>query len=312
MIVEHDPLTHEFPMTRQESPFPVPAVIRQYWLLLVAAMVCAAPGLFAVGRDVWTTEQGAHGPIIATTGLWLLWRETPALKPAQPVGGRAAMLAGLAVILLCGSLAVFCAIIGKVWLQWAATYAVLVAVYGVVAGGAAMRAAWFPLIYLGFLIPPPPPLIVPLTRALKLGIADSASGLLAQLGYNTASMGASLYIDSYELVVAAACAGLNSLTSLLAVGLLYAFLRHRAEPAALLVLALCALPVAVLANFLRVVLLLLVTHYLGNAAAQGMLHDAAGLTTFALALGAMVLIDLLLVSGFAAMALSPARIGRAR
>lgn len=254
-------------------------------------MLAALPAALAVGRDVWTTEQGAHGPIILVTGLWLLWRETPG--DAAPLAGRGAAMA-IAAMVPAGLVAIFAAIIGKVWLQAAGTYALLLLVYALCAGPVALRRAWFALVYLGFLVPPPPPLIVPATRALKLAIADGAAQMLALAGYNATSLGAYLYIDSYELVVAAACAGLNSLTSLLAVGLLYAFLRHRADPLPLGILAVCALPVAIAANFLRVVLLLLVTHYAGSGAAQGLLHDAAGLTTFALALGVMMLIDLLI------------------
>ena len=282
-------------------------VFRRRWFLLLGALIAGLPAAIAVGRDVWTTEQGAHGPIILVTGLWLLWRETGPNESGQgesgqgnsgrgitPAGRQAARAMIVAMVPL-GVLAVYCAIIGKVWLQAAAVYGLAVLVYALAAGPGNVRRAWFPLVYLGFLVPPPPAVIVPLTRTLKLGIAGSAADFLAWLGYSATSLGASLYIDSYELVVAAACAGLNSLTSLLAVGLLYAFLRHRAHPVAMLYLALCALPVAILANFLRVVLLLLVTHYGGNAMAQGLLHDAAGLTTFTLALGVMVLIDMLVL-----------------
>lgn len=263
--------------------------LRAQWLVLAGALVAALPAAIAVGRDVWTTEQGAHGPIILVTGLWLLARETP--RRPRPLSGAAAW-AAIAAMVPAGLIVVFAAIIGKVWLQAAATYALLLLVYALCTGPTAMRRAWFPLFYLGFLVPPPPPLIVPATRALKLALAGGAAQVLAMAGYNTASQGAYLYIDSYELVVAAACAGLNSLTSLLAVGLLYAFLRHRADPVPLAILAACALPIAIAANFLRVVLLLLVTHYLGSGEAQGLLHDAAGLTTFTLALGVMALLDL--------------------
>lgn len=273
--------------------------MRAHWPVLTGAVLAALPAALAVGRDVWTTEQGAHGPIILVTGLWLLWRETPrdAAPLAGPDAGQGARLvAGLiiAAMVPAGLVSVFAAIIGKVWLQAAGTYALLVLVYALYAGPAALRRAWFAIVYLGFLVPPPPPVIVPATRALKLAIADGAAQMLALAGYNATSLGAYLYIDSYELVVAAACAGLNSLTSLLAVGLLYAFLRHRAEPLPLAILALAALPVAIAANFLRVVILLLVTHYAGSGAAQGLLHDAAGLTTFTLALAVMMAIDMLI------------------
>ncbi len=293
----------------RDSVTGLPDGIRRHWPVLAGALVCTLPAAIEVGRTVWTTEQGAHGPIILVTGLWLLWRETRA-EATAPRPRRIALALGAAAIAALGLVAVFAAIIGKVWLQAAATYGVLLVVYGLVAGPRNLRAAWFALVYLAFLIPPPPGIMVPLTRSLKLGIARSAADALAALGYDATSLGASLYIDSYELVVAAACAGLNSLTSLLAVGLLYAFLRHRAQPAFLAVLALAALPVAILANFLRVLLLMLVTHYLGNAAAQGMLHDAAGLTTFSLALGTMVLIDLALAALVQARA--PLRMTRMR
>ena len=265
--------------------------LRARWPVLTGAVLAALPAALAVGRDVWTTEQGAHGPIILMTGLWLLWRETP--RDGLPLVGPGAALA-IAAMVPAGLVAVFAAIIGKVWLQAAGTFALLVLVYALCAGPAALRRAWFPIVYLGFLVPPPPPLIVPATRALKLAIADGAAQMLAFAGYNATSLGAYLYIDSYELVVAAACAGLNSLISLLAVGLLYAFLRHRADPLPLAILALLALPVALAANFLRVVILLLVTHYAGSGAAQGLLHDAAGLSTFTLALGVMMLIDMMI------------------
>lgn len=269
----------------------MPDSIRRHWPVAAGAALFAAPALLAVGRTVWTTEQGAHGPIILATGAWLLQRDLSGVADGRRPWPLATRIA-LALAIPAGAvLAVFCAVIGKVWLLAAACYLVLVGAFALCAGPQAMRRAWFALVYLGFLVPPPPGVIVWLTRSLRLVLAHDAAALLAHLGYNTASQGASLYIDSYELVVAAACAGLNALTSLLAIGLLYAWLCRRAQPAALAVLALAALPVAVLANFLRVVLLLLVTHYLGNAAAQGMLHDAAGLTTFALALASMMLID---------------------
>ena len=267
--------------------------IEAFWrwpVLILGALIFTLPGLVALGRGMWSTEQGAHGPIILCTGLWLLWRETSG-SPAELSRRRTAL--AIAAIVPLGGIAVFASIIGKLWVQWGATYAALVVVYAALFGALGARRAWFPLFYLGFLVPPPPGIIVPLTRALKLGIAEAAVGVLSLLGYQVAAVGASLYVDSYEIVVAAACSGMNSLISLLAVGLLYVFLRHRADWRYALFLAIVTVPVAIVANFGRVILLLLVTHYFGDEAAQGLLHDATGLTTFCLALGTLLLIDLL-------------------
>ena len=93
------------------------------------------------------------------------------------------------------------------------------------------------------------------------------------------------------MLVAAACAGLNSIVTLGALCLLYVYLRHRSNFRAFLVVALAAIPVAIISNFVRVMVLVLVTYYLGEAAAQGFLHDFAGLLMFAVALLTIFAID---------------------
>ncbi len=263
----------------------------RFWFVLSAALVAAVPGIFLLGRDVWSTEQGAQGPIILSTGLWLLWREASGLTVSRTTK-RSTLAVG--AVLVVGLAVIFGAIIGKLWLQWAAIYACLVIVLFDFVGTAGLRRVWFPLFYLMFLIPPPVGLIVPLTRTLKLAIANWAVDLLSLAGYQVANSGASLFIDSYELVVAAACSGLNSLASLLAIGLFYAYLRHRADWRYAAFLSLLIIPIAIAANLLRVMILLLLTHYAGNEIAQGMLHEAAGLMMFVIALGTLAAIDVLL------------------
>ena len=51
------------------------------------------------------------------------------------------------------------------------------------------------------------------------------------------------------------------------------------------------IPIAVFSNFVRVLILVLITYYLGESAAQGFLHDFAGLTMFAVALLTVFVID---------------------
>jgi exosortase/archaeosortase family protein len=54
------------------------------------------------------------------------------------------------------------------------------------------------------------------------------------------------------------------------------------------------IPVALFANAVRVVGLLLITYYAGDAAGQGILHEAAGLFIFVVALTTLISIDRLL------------------
>src|SRR4249919_4003818 len=48
--------------------------------LIAAALILAVPTFLRLGKQVWSLEIGAHGPIVAATGAWLLWRQIPAMR----------------------------------------------------------------------------------------------------------------------------------------------------------------------------------------------------------------------------------------
>ena len=108
--------------------------------------------------------------------------------------------------------------------------------------------------------------------------------ILHALGYPIASTGVTIQIANYQLFVAAACAGLNSIITLSAICMFYVYLRHRSDLTAFLIVAALVIPVAVFSNFVRVLVLILITYYMGEAAAQGFLHDFAGLLLFLVSL----------------------------
>lgn len=270
----------------------VSGFVAGYWFLIIAAIVFAAPGFVALTTGVWTTEQGAQGPIILATGLWLLVRESLPLLAVPgrvPRHGKAAVVSCWLVVSFLAY--VFAGVINIVWLQWASTYSALVAILYFEIGSALLARLWFPLVYLGFLIPPPYGIMLALTRSLKLWVSAAAVDVLSLLGFVVGSTGTTLYIDQYEVLVAAACSGMNSLVSLLAIGLFYIYLRHRSNWRYALALALLVIPIAIAANLIRVILLLLITKFLGNEVAQGMLHEVAGLTMFVVALLLLIAVD---------------------
>lgn len=267
------------------------AVLRTYWFVGIAAAILAIPSLAKLGRQVWTTEQGAQGPIILATGLWLLWNEVAASRvPARRPGPIRALVPIVIAALgyLLGRVA------GILWLEWLGVSVVLIAALHAYVGMAKLRALWFPILYLLFLTPPPYSVIAPATRLLKLAISATAVEVMGLLGFQVASSGTTIFIDQYELLVAEACSGMNSIMSLLAIGLFYIFLRHRADWRYALLLAVLVLPIAILTNLARVIILMLMTHYFGDAVAQGMLHEAAGLMMFFIALFTLMGVDHLL------------------
>lgn len=265
-------------------------------LLALGCALLVLPTMLQVAEVSWSTEQGGHGPIVLVTGLWLLWRE---LKESGAEKRPGKLLTGIA--LLAPLMLIFLAarITGVLEIEAFAMYGSLISAAYLIFGGAVIRAIWFPLVYLAFTLPPPDTVVAAITQPIKIGISHWAVSLLHALGYPVASSGVTIQIGQYQLLVAAACAGLNSIVTLGALCLFYVYLRHRSNLTAFVVVSLAAIPIAMFSNFVRVVALVLITYYLGESAAQGFLHDFAGLLMFAVALLAVFAIDQLATPLFA-------------
>ena len=264
---------------------------RRHWLLVLGLLSVSIPTAIRLGRDVWSTEQGAHGPIVLASGVWLLARMWPEIRAKASRGNMNVALIGLSCSAL---LYIFGRMLGVIGIETFALASILLMLLYASVGARALKFAWFPILYLGFLIPLPDTLVALITGPLKLAISEAAAALLQTLDYPVASTGVTLQIAQYELLVAAACSGLNAVISLTAIGLFYVYLLHHSSWRYAALLLLFVIPAAVFANFIRVVALILVTYHFGDAAAQGFLHGAAGMATFVAALLFIFGIDALL------------------
>lgn len=256
--------------------------------LFAGCAALALPTMFEVARDVWSTEQGGHGPLVLATGLWALWRE---LKGSGIARGPGRLLVGVPLLALCLVAFVVARITGVLEVEAFSMYGAIVCGLYLAFGGAIMRQIWFPLVYLAFALPPPDTVVAAVTQPIKIAISSSCVSFLSMLGYPVASSGVTIQIGQYQLLVEAACAGLNSIVTLAALCMFYVYLRHRSNFLAFLVIAAAAIPVAVISNFIRVLALVLITYYFGDAVAQGFIHDFAGLFMFSIALLTVFAID---------------------
>jgi exosortase len=260
-------------------------------VLALGGLAIAIPTLAFVARESWSTEQGAHGPIVLMTGIWLLLRLWPGAtqEAKRPPVWRVVVLLALALI---GYLLARIAQVVEV--EGYFMYASLLAgLYGLI-GGQAMRQLWFPLFYLAFMFPPPDTIVYAVTLPMKVGVSEVAIAILHALGYPIAGAGVMIYVGQYELLVAAACSGLNSIISLSAISLFYIYIRHEAEWRYAAFLVLLIVPVALIANLVRVMILILLTYHAGDAVAQGFLHNFAGIVMFAVALLTIFALDAVL------------------
>jgi len=266
----------------------VPPWLTTHWLLWLGLAAITLPTMIAVARQSWSTEQGAHGPIVLATGIWLIHQLRHEIAPLMKRGNLAL---AFALLVPCLILYVVARITTTLELEGLGLYLCLIVAFYAYCGTAVMRLLWFPTFYFIFLFPPPDSLVATLTQPLKINISRAAVALLDACGMTIARKGVIIQVDQYDILVAAACSGLNSIMSLSAIGLFYIYVRHNANWRYALLLMIAIIPVAVLANFVRVLLLILITDFLGDAWAQGFLHEFAGMVMFAVALLSIFGID---------------------
>lgn len=262
------------------------------WLpLLFGVLALYVPTYIDLANNLWQTEEQGHGPLIAAVSGWLLWqaRGDVLASPDKPSRAVGFLVLGFGLLLY-----VFGRSQDILLFEVGSQIVVLAAVLLIGRGAAALRACWFPLIFLVFMVPLPGSFVDALTNPLKRHVSEIAEQLLYFAGYPIARSGVTLTIGPYQLLVADACSGLHSMYSLSALGLLYLHLMKHGSFVRNALLTSAILPIAFGANVVRVIFLVLVTFYLGDEAGQGFLHGFAGMVLFVAALGLLFLLDSLL------------------
>ena len=262
------------------------------WLwVMVGLAALYVPTYWRATGGVWQSDDHSHGPIVLAVTIWLFWslRDRIADLPerSSPALGWAVFLFGLCVYCLGRLLSV-------TMLEFASQPLVVAGALLLLKGVGAIRLAWFAVFFLIFMIPLPSVLVDAITGPLKNLIANLVEGMLYRLGYPIARSGVILSIGQYQLQVADACSGLHSMFSLSALGTLFMYVTGRKNKLHLTVMLASILPIAFLANIIRVIALVLITYYLGDEAGQGFLHGAAGIVLMMVALAALFLLDALL------------------
>ncbi len=262
------------------------------WLVALGGYaVMYAPVYWNAAHGLWKTDENGHGPVILAVLAWLFWSRRRAIAEAPE---RPAPAPGWALFALGLLLYVFGRTFNMSSVEFFSQLPVVAAMLLLLKGPHALRAAWFPVLYLVFMVPLPATLVDAITGPLKQWISDIVETLLYAVGYPIARAGVILQIGQYQLLVADACSGLNSMFSLTALGTLFMYVMGRKSRAHNMAMLASILPIAFLANIVRVIILVLVTYHLGDEAGQGFLHGAAGIVLMLVALGIFFALDGLL------------------
>lgn len=264
------------------------------WLpIIVGLIVLYLPSIVDLFRGIWSTDQQAHGPIVLGISCWLIyrkWAEMYRISEGRTISsatGWPLFILGLLLYVIGRSQDILLFEIGSIiWLL----AAILLLMYG----PDALKAQWFPLFFMLFMIPLPSSVVDALTMPMKMAVSYVAETVLFEANYPIARSGVILQIGQYKLLVADACAGLHTLFTLEALGLLYLNVVRDDSLFRNIALAILIIPISFTANVIRVMVLTLITYHFGDEAGQGFLHGFAGMVLFLSALLLIIGVDSIL------------------
>ncbi len=262
-----------------------------YWPVLFGLVILYVPTYVDLASFHWSSERGAHGPIVLIIVAWLVWRKRSVFATENDDiarrWGSSLFILGLLFYIVGRSQQFFVFEVGS---QIPVFLGLVLRFFG----RETARALWFPICFLVFLVPFPGSLLDPILLPLKQYVSIVVDQLLYWAGYPIARNGVILSVGPYKLLIANACAGLNSMISLTAIGVLFVYLAQHQNLTHRWLLLLSILPIAFIANVIRVTTLLLVTFYYGDAAGRTV-HEYAGYAEIPFTFGAFLLLDALLL-----------------
>jgi exosortase B len=262
------------------------------WLpIIIGLAALLIPTFYELATTLWDTEEQGHGPLILAVVLYYFWLKRDVfIQPAKstaPITGSVILALGLLLYALGRSQSIYIFEVGGL-------IPILTGMLLITRGITGLRSFWFPILFIVFMIPLPGSVIDALTGPLKQYVSIAVENILYYFNYPIARNGVILSIGYYQLLVADACSGLNSMFSLSALGFLYLYMmQYRNWFRNGLILA-SILPIAFAANVVRVIILTLVTYHWGDEAGQGFIHGFAGIVLFIVALLSLMLWDAIL------------------
>lgn len=260
------------------------------WLsILLGLLAMYIPTFHNLSGRLWQSDDHAHAPFVLLITLFLFWQKRDVFISSQdekphPVIGCALFIFGLLIYLLGRSQDILVLDVGSVIF-------IILGIILITKGFKTLSTVWFPIFFILFLLPIPGFIIDTITLPMKIAVSYVAETLLYWLDYPIARNGVILYIGHYQLLVADACAGLHTLISLEALGLLYLHMIRHDSLVRNTLLAVAIIPISFTANVIRVLALILITYYFGDEVGQSYLHDFAGLMLFMVALILIISVD---------------------
>jgi exosortase len=262
-------------------------------LLLVSGFVLVYWQVLRALVHDWISDGNySHGFLILPLALYFAWSRRQALQaaPIRPSLFGLVIFAGSIAILLAGLLG------SEFFLSRLAMLGTIAGVVLFLFGWAHLRLLAFPIAFLLLMIPLPAIIFNQIALPLQFVASRLGELAIAFVGIPVVREGNIIVLAHRTLEVAEACSGIRSLVSLVAVALTLGYIVDPRWWVRTLV-ALSAVPIAIVTNGGRIAGTAIVTEWLGNKAGDRFFHDFSGWVVFVAALGMIFLVQQALARG---------------
>jgi len=230
--------------------------------------------------DRWFARDSyySHGILVPIVTIVLIWQkriELKKIKRSESVWGIRLIVLGIFVYLISSIFRVY----------FSSGFSMLIVLIGFVLyfwGSKIFKKIAFPLLFLIFMIPLPMVIVANISFKLKLFAAEMSTMLLNKMRIPAIQVGSIIKMRSAYVIVDDVCSGLRSLISLTALGSIFAYWMNTIMIKRYL-LFLATVPIAIITNVCRIVLLSAISEIWGSEYATGFIHNVSGFMVFALA-----------------------------
>lgn len=261
------------------QPFWKRTPVWQTCILLALVVWLYSPVLARLAGQWWSDPNFSHGFLVPIFSCFMLWQDRTrlqAIRSAPSWWGLPVVLFSLCTLLL----GVFGA---ELFLSRTSLLLLITGMVLFMRGWQTLRAVAFPLAFLILMIPIPNIVFNQITLPLQILASKLSAWLLPLLGVPVLREGNVINLPAMPLEVADACSGIRSLLSLTTLAIMYGYLMER-RISIRFALALAAIPIAVIANGLRIVGTGLLVQYWDPDKAEGFFHSFSGWLIFVVSL----------------------------
>jgi exosortase len=232
-----------------------------------------------------SNEYYRHGFLIPIVSGFIFWLRRQNLKTSKPfIPGAIVFGAGLVLYAISFLMKIYSL----------SAFSLLIVISGIIAyrcGKERIKPLIFPVLFLILMIPLP--FLDTVSCQLQTFTTYSSASIAHWAGIPVVTIGNQIDIPGSSFTVGTPCSGINSLISLLAIAAIVNFLVEGTAWKRVFLLLL-AIPVAMLANTVRISAMLLIASRWGAETAMDYFHDFSSLLLFLLAIALLILIAFLM------------------